>query len=40
MTQQAVWPDWAIFELLGNKFSYKSIPNILVNIWIISDLQL
>ena len=23
-----VWPDWAIFKGLGNKFSYKSSPNI------------
>ena len=25
-----VWPEWDIFELLANKFSYKSSPNILV----------
>ena len=24
----AVWPDWAIFKVLGDKFSYKSSANI------------
>ena len=23
-----VWPDWAVFKGLGNKFYYKSSPNI------------
>ena len=24
MTSAAVWPDWAIFNVLGEKISYKS----------------
>ena len=34
-TLRAVWPDWAIFELLDDQFSYKSCPNIMVNCWAI-----
>ena len=25
---RSVWPDWAIFKVLGYKFCYKSTPNI------------
>ena len=30
---KSVWPDWAIFKGFGNKFSFKSSPNIIKLFW-------
>ena len=35
LSGEAVGPDWAIFQVLGKKFSHKSSPNILVTFWAI-----